>query len=105
MRIFIEQCQKININNLLREIKTEVKEMRLKIRLQEFGQRIEIAATPCYFGKERFWFICPKCKKKAGTLYKPPTQEVFLCRKCHGLKYMSSSHHGMLEEKLSKLKI
>ena len=102
MRIFIEQCQKININSLLKDIKAEIKELRLKLKLQEFGQKIEVTSTPCHFGKERFWFICPKCKKRIGTLYKPPTQNIFLCRKCHDLKYMSSSHHRMFEEKMRK---
>jgi len=102
MRIFIEQCQKININSLVRDIRTEVKELRLKLKLQEIGQSIEITSTPCHFGKERFWFICPKCKGRIGTLYKPPTQNVFLCRKCHNLCYMSSSHHRMMEEKMIK---
>jgi len=102
MRTFTEQCQKINIDNLLKDIKAEIKELRLKIKLKEFGQKIEIASTPCHFGKERFWFVCPKCRKRAGTLYKPPTQNIFLCRKCHDLKYMRSSHHRMFEEKISK---
>lgn len=48
---------------------------------------ISLTTTPCYFGKYRFWFICPgkNCGKRVGVLY--AGNPYFLCRDCVRLTY------------------
>ena len=43
--------------------------------------------TPCHFGGQRPWFICPGCGKRVGKLYAPG--KYFLCRYCYDLAYQS----------------
>jgi hypothetical protein len=55
-------------------------------------ERIRLTSTPCHFGGERKWLICPGCNKKVLILYGVSR---FRCRKCHGL-YHPSSNEGEL---------
>lgn len=51
---------------------------------------VNITSTPCHFGGERKWFVCPGCYNKTLLLY---VINRFRCRKCHGL-YHPSSNEG-----------
>lgn len=42
--------------------------------------------TPCQYGGERPWFLCPSCRRRAAILY---GGAVFACRHCYGLAYQS----------------
>lgn len=53
-------------------------------------QRISLAFTPCHFGKERPWFVCPQCRRRIGVLY-VVTDPAFSCRKCCCLRYAAQS--------------
>ena len=97
MKVLVEQCQKVNINKLVRSVKNDLVSIKLFSKIEALGQIIEVTTTPCYFGNKRFWFICPSCKKRVGTLYKPPTKNGLLCRHCHNLKYRKSRYKGMIE--------
>jgi Zn-finger protein len=97
MRALVEQCQRININELLRTVEAESKQITLRAKFEVLGVRIETTSTPCHFGGKRLWFICPFCKRRVGTLYKPPAKDELLCRKCHGLGYSRSRYKGMVE--------
>lgn len=46
-----------------------------------------IVATPCFFGGERLWFLCPNCSKRVGVLYF--IRNVYACRSCSNLAYRS----------------
>ena len=50
-------------------------------------QRILFDRTPCHYGGERLWFLCPRCGRRVELLYGPST--LFLCRHCHQLPYAS----------------
>ncbi len=95
MKILVEQCQKIKINELVRDVKVEMTMLRLKEKIQLLDQEVGITYTKCNFGGQRFWFVCPLCDRRIGVLYKNPISEAILCRKCHGLRYMKSSFHKM----------
>ena len=45
--------------------------------------------TPCNFGGERPWFVCPEvaCGRRVAILYGPGKH--FLCRHCYELRYQS----------------
>src|SRR4051794_6141467 len=50
---------------------------------------VELARTPCNYGGNRLWFVCPNksCSRRAGKLHW--VEGRFLCRLCHGLAYAS----------------
>ena len=55
---------------------------------------VDIIHTPCNFGGERPWFVCPMsrhqgCSGRVRILYLPPGETRFGCRICHRLTYPS----------------
>jgi len=60
---------------------------------KDFDYKIPLTTTPCNFGGERYWFICPwykngkYCGNRVGTLYKGG--DYFACRHCYELTYSS----------------
>jgi len=48
---------------------------------------IMLTHTPCYFGGQRVWFLCPRCGARARKLYLSTAN--FLCRRCCDLPYAS----------------
>jgi hypothetical protein len=34
--------------------------------------RVCLESTPCHLGGERWWFLCPRCGRRAGKLFLPP---------------------------------
>jgi hypothetical protein len=59
---------------------------------QELNYEIELEATKCNFGGERYWFKCPECNKRAGVLY---GGTIFKCRTCHGLVHKSRNESSL----------
>ena len=61
----------------------------------EYDYLIELTSTPCNFGGERWWFVCPlivngrRCNRRARIIYIPYGAVYFGCRKCHRLSYDS----------------
>ena len=47
------------------------------------------AAIPNDFGGVRYWFVCPGCGRRMGTLYLAGSSTTFLCRQCSNLTYES----------------
>lgn len=66
---------------------------------QDFNYTVELTTTPCNYGYERYWFICPfvrngvKCGRRVGVLYKD--NGYFGCRHCHNLSYSSRNENAM----------
>jgi hypothetical protein len=56
---------------------------------EDAQESVEHAWTPCNFGGERPWFICPGagCGQRVAVLYGPG--RYFLCRHCNDLAYQS----------------
>jgi len=56
---------------------------------EDVEEPVEFAWTPCNFGGERPWFICPGagCGQRVAVLYGPG--RYFLCRHCYDLSYQS----------------
>lgn len=53
-------------------------------------QRISLATTRLVSGGLRWWFVCPRCDRRAAKLYLPPTERMFGCRVCYDLAYPPS---------------
>ena len=65
------------------------------------------------FGNVRWWFSCPRCRRRVAKLYLPPqpAEPEFACRQCHQLTYRSVQQHqrfripvGLAELILERLK-
>jgi len=55
----------------------------------DYNYTVSLLKTPCNFGGIRYWFACPVCFTRVGSLYLPPSQIYFCCRGCHNLTYNS----------------
>jgi hypothetical protein len=60
---------------------------------EDVKEPVSLEWTPCNFGGERPWFICPsvvngkRCGRRVAILYGPG--KYFLCRHCYDLRYES----------------
>lgn len=48
---------------------------------------IKFDHTPCNYGNQRTWLLCPHCHQRVAILYSEG--KYFLCRKCSQLNYQS----------------
>ncbi len=66
---------------------------------KDYNYIIPIVSTPCNYGGERWWFICPlvvdgrACHRRCRIVYMPPGAKHFGCRECHRLTYESRQRH------------
>ncbi len=51
-------------------------------------ERVAIETTPCRYGGERAWFLCPRCFGRRAVLFSVGGR--FRCRDCHGIAYSST---------------
>jgi hypothetical protein len=56
-------------------------------------ETVLLELTTCGYGGKRYWFRCPTCNRRAGTLFVvgPP----FGCRVCMGLAYASQRESAL----------
>jgi len=59
---------------------------------RRFDYPVLLETTRPHLGGLRWWFICPRCGRRAQKLYHPPGGNRFGCRNCHHLTYRSRSH-------------
>ena len=50
---------------------------------------LHITKTPCHYGGERSWFLCPQCGRRVAILYGMFQQ--LCCRRCATLTYESQN--------------
>jgi len=66
---------------------------RLGGEWEDVEEPVPLEWTPCNFGGERPWFVCPgvvngvECGRRVAILYGPG--KYFLCRHCYDLRYES----------------
>jgi hypothetical protein len=58
---------------------------------------VNLTKTPCTFGGVRYWFACPNCYKRVGTLYFTG-ESPLACRTCWNLSYESNNLSGIFKE-------
>lgn len=66
---------------------------------ESIKQTIWFDRTPCNYGGERLWFLCPRCDRRVGVLSGHGT--LFLCRHCYQLSYRSQQE-GRIERLISQ---
>ena len=75
--------------------------MTLNFKWQRYGcedwqsvkQTICFDRTPCNYGGERKWFLCPHCHTRVAVLYGADVE--FSCRHCYRLSYSSQGEDYM----------
>lgn len=55
-------------------------------------ERVALEWTPCTYGGDRPWFVCPGCGERRAVLHFVGGR--FRCRACHGLAYGSTREAG-----------
>lgn len=58
---------------------------------KDYRYPVGLSWTPCRFGGERPWFLCPSCRRRVAILY---GGAVFACRHCYRLAYESQRERG-----------
>jgi hypothetical protein len=96
----VEECQKIEINSFLRKAKLSLKDTLLKSEITAQGIMLELITSKTGFGGLRFWFKCPICKRRVGTLFAHAVGQNLGCRGCLGLQYRKIRYKGMIEGKI-----
>jgi len=85
--------------------------MTLNFKCRQYGddewktieQKIRFDRTPCNYGGDRSWFLCPNCNTRVAVLY--GADVLFLCRHCYRLPYSSQgeSYLDRMSRKVRKL--
>jgi hypothetical protein len=96
-QVLVEDCQKISISGYIREANRKLKETLLTAEVQLANKSIELTPSKTAFGGTRYWFKCPLCAGRAGTLFAHPLTSEIGCRECLGLEYKSRRYKGMIE--------
>ncbi len=94
----VENCQKIEIDDLVRKANKEIKCRILQYQIEVLGYYLKLTTSHTRFNGERYWFLCPICSKRVGTIYKHPISNQVGCRSCLGIQYKRQIFKGMLEE-------
>lgn len=95
--LVLENCTKIRVDDLIRKVQKELKISLLRAEIEALGIKVSLTTSKTRFKGERFWFICPNCEKRVGTLYKYPLGVTVGCRNCFNLKYRKQRFKGMIE--------
>lgn len=97
----VEECQKIEVNEFLRRAKTKLKGVLISSELEADGFALELITSRTGLGGIRYWFKCPLCNKRVGTLFSHPLSQKLGCRGCLGLEYRNRRYKGMVENFIS----
>jgi len=60
---------------------------------EDVRETVWLDTTPCHFGGERSWFLCPSCQSRRDVLFSVNGR--FRCRACHDLAYTSTREDAM----------
>ena len=93
----VEGSTKVSINKYVQEVRKQVKEELLIRSANILGTKIGLSQTQTGFGGTRYWFNCPICNSRIGTIFVHQITQRVGCRKCLGLEYRSRRYKGMVE--------
>lgn len=93
----VEECQKIEVNTFLRTAKLKLREVLIISNLEAQGIEIKLLTSKTGFGGVRYWFKCPICHRRVGTVFVHALNQNLGCRNCLGLEYKKSRYKGMVE--------
>lgn len=93
----VENCQKINIDELVRKANKKIKHRILQSQIEVMGFELRLSTSRTRFNGERYWFLCPICNSRVGTIYKSPFNNQVGCRRCLKVQYKKQRFKGMIE--------
>lgn len=97
----VEDCQRLDIAQFLRDCRRDLKAAVLNVSIEAAGVKIDLATSATGYGGARFWFKCPWCDKRVGTIFRHPYDGSVGCRTCLRLMYRQQRYKGMIEEIIS----
>ncbi len=100
-KFVVEECQKIRIEDYLKDFKHKLKKTILSSVLEANRQQIELTTTKTGFDGTRYWFRCPQCNKRIGTILVHPLSQKIGCRVCLGVDYRARVFKGMIESEIN----
>jgi hypothetical protein len=107
MKITVEQCSSLNIAALQKAIRRTIERDYPDSRTEEIyahtdnelkkftvnNQIFDYSSMKNVLGGYRWFFLCPKCRNRAGKLFLPPEgttlERLYLCKNCHNIKNQS----------------
>jgi hypothetical protein len=95
VKMLVDECQRISITAYMKRAMPKLKNALLTAEIEMDNKVIELTPSKTAFGGIRFWFKCPKCSNRAGTLFVHPLSQEIGCRKCLDLEYRSRRYKGM----------
>lgn len=93
----IEYSQKIQIDDIVRRVNKQLKQQILQSQIEVMGLNVNLSFSRTRFNGQRFWFVCPICSRRVGTIYKHPMSNQIGCRTCLNMKYKKQRFKGMIE--------
>lgn len=88
MRNLVERAESISAQTVGKALPADQETGVIDLEIEGVGtQEVEIVSTPGNLGGRLRWFVCPGCGRRAGKLYLPKEDTVFLCWRCHRLEY------------------
>ncbi|MCX6722461.1 MAG: hypothetical protein NT094_00125 [Candidatus Staskawiczbacteria bacterium] len=101
-KLLVEECQKIEINTFLRIARLELKKALISSKFEAQGIDIKLLTSKTGFGGLRYWFKCPMCHRRVGTVFVHAINQNLGCRACLNLEYKKRRYKGMIESALLK---
>lgn len=95
--ITVEECQRVSISVYLHRAKERLKKELIEAEIEMDNLKIELTLSKTPFDGMRYWFKCPLCNRRVGTLFVHPLTAAMGCRKCLSLEYRSRRYKGMVE--------
>ena len=92
-----ENSQKIKIDDIVRQVNKEVKHQILQSQIEVMGFKLSLLTSKTRFNGKRYWFSCPTCNNRVGTIYRHPVSLQIGCRNCLNIRYRKQRYKGMLE--------
>jgi hypothetical protein len=79
--------------------RTEQGEFRVRVwvRSRHLTEQLRLLATMPFLGGRRFWFACPRCRRRCRVVYLPSSSTRFGCRLCLSLWYQSQSRNSQAQ--------
>ncbi len=66
---------------------------RMRLRYAAAGKPqdyfVSLTTTPCHYGGQRWWFLCPSSGRRCRKLHLPPGGTIFAARQAYRLAYRS----------------
>lgn len=99
----VELRLELRANDGTASLRYDIEHVTEKTGPQDYS--VAMIATPCRFGGQRWWWICPVMNKRVANLYLPNGGDRFLSRSAYGLRYLSQRQAptGRMHERSRKL--